>query len=226
MTNDNVPTGICSAPAPVTSNRILSARPHPHLSAGRARQHPPTAALVTRRSLIRSSFWAGAGVTVAGLLLGFVNFFWPRRVQGFGGVITVPAARVPRPGDPPARIIEGKFYLVNLPPGGGMPEAFAETAAPSQQGGMLALYQRCPHLGCSVPWRGDFAATETKGIKGWFRCPCHASTYSLAGVRVHGPAPRSMDTMAVTRNADGSVTVDTAVIKPGGPDNPRRAVLG
>ena len=226
MTEHDLPTGICPTPTTVTSNRIISARPNPRMGTERARRDPQTAVMVTRRALIRSSFWAGAGVSVAGLLLGFVNYVWPRKVEGFGGVVTVPATRVPKPGDPPARIIEGKFYLVNLPPGGGVPDAFAEVAAPSTDGGILALYQRCPHLGCTVPWRGDFSAAETMGIKGWFRCPCHASTYTLAGVRIYGPAPRSMDTMAVTRNADGSVTVDTGTIRPGGSDNPQRAVLG
>ena len=187
---------------------------------------PGEALLQSRRGLLRGAFWAGAGVTAAGFMLGFVNFFWPRRVIGFGGVVRVPAAVVPAPGDDPRRIIEGKFYLVNLRPGEGVPPEFSSYAAPSQTGGLLALYQKCPHLGCTVPWRADFAAKETAGVKGWFRCPCHASTYSKAGVRVAGPAPRSMDTMPVRRLSDGSLEVDTSAVLPGGTDNANRAVLG
>ena len=55
------------------------------------------------------------------------------------------------------------------------------------------------------------------------RCPCHGSTYTDAGVRVFGPAPRSMDTMALSISG-GKITVDTGSITPGGPNNPERAV--
>src|SRR5437016_3412754 len=95
---------------------------------------------------------------------------------------------------------------VNLKPGEGVPPAFTSFAAPSQDGGLLALYQKCPHLGCTVPWRSDF---EFESVKGWFRCPCHGSTYTKAGVRVFGPAPRPMDSFLVTPNPDGSIVIDT-----------------
>jgi cytochrome b6-f complex iron-sulfur subunit len=88
-------------------------------------------------------------------------------------------------------------------------------------GGLLAMWWKCPHLGCTVPWRPDFTF---EGETAWFRCPCHGSTYTKAGIRVFGPAPRPLDTMAVTVNDDGSLTVDTGSITKGGPDNPKRAV--
>jgi cytochrome b6-f complex iron-sulfur subunit len=73
-----------------------------------------------------------------------------------------------------------------------------------------------------VPWdpRFDFQGDAA----GWFRCPCHQSTYTKAGVLVHGPAPRSMDTMRITITNDGTVIVDTGEVTPGGTDNPERAV--
>lgn len=177
--------------------------------------------LLTRRSLLRGSFWAGAGVTGAGLLLGVVNYVWPRRVERIGDLYTIAAADVPAPGSGPRFFQSGRFYLVNLRPGDGVPEPFRTFADPSP-GGLLALSQKCPHLGCAVPWRPEF---EYGGIQSWFRCPCHQSTYTEAGVKVFGPAPRSMDTFPVTRNADGSLSVDTRLRTPGGTDNPRRAVL-
>jgi cytochrome b6-f complex iron-sulfur subunit len=136
-------------------------------------------------------------------------------------VVTVPAELLPRPGDPPVHMTSGRFYLVNLDVGGGVPEQFRGQAAPSATGGLLALAQECPHLGCSVPWLDDFTF---EGSNGWFRCPCHQSTYTVAGIRVYGPAPRSMDTLALSRNPDGSVTVDTSMVTKGGTDNPQRAV--
>jgi cytochrome b6-f complex iron-sulfur subunit len=72
-----------------------------------------------------------------------------------------------------------------------------------------------------VPWRPEF---DFEGDKGWFRCPCHGSTYTKAGVRVFGPAPRSMDTMAITVDGSGNITVNTGAITPGGTDNPTRAI--
>ncbi|HMO55119.1 MAG TPA: Rieske 2Fe-2S domain-containing protein, partial [Tepidiformaceae bacterium] len=93
-------------------------------------------------------------------------------------------------------------------------------------GGLMALYWKCPHLGCCVPWVAGYtgAAVNYPGIIGWFRCPCHGSTYTRAGVRVFGPAPRPMDTMALTVNANGSIDVNTGLITNGTVENPLRAV--
>ena len=209
--------GVAAAP-----NRVLTARAEPGAVMRRELQDREVRNLYTRRSLVRTSFWASLGITVAGLLLGFVNFFWPRQVTGFGGIVRIPASQVPAPGTDPKRFPEGKLYLVNLEPGQGVPEQFRALAEPSQRGGILALWQKCPHLGCTVPWRPEF---DFEGVKGWFRCPCHGSTYTKAGIRVFGPAPRPMDTFAVTVNGDGSVDVDTSKITNGAPDNPQRAVL-
>ena len=206
---------------PCAGAGVLTARPD--VATAHARQTAAEAVLVTRRSLIRSSFWAGLGVTGAGLLLGFLNFFWPRKVVRAGSVVTVPAAQVPAPGAEPKHFQGGRFYLVNLRPGEGVPEPYQHFAPPAKSGGILALSQKCPHLGCTVPWRPDF---EYEGITSWFRCPCHQSTYTTAGIRVYGPAPRSMDTFPVKVNRDGSAEVDTTAVKLGGTDNPQRAVLG
>jgi cytochrome b6-f complex iron-sulfur subunit len=197
----------------------------PAAIAARRQRTAAQADLMTRRSLLRSGFWAGLGVTGAGLLLGFVNYAWPRKVARAGGVFLIPATEVPSPGADPTYVQSGKFYLVNLRPGDGVPAVFADLAEPAQRGGLLALAQKCPHLGCSIPWRPDFSASETRGVTGWFRCPCHMSTYSTAGVRVHGPAPRSMDLFAVRVRPNGSVEVDTTRVTPGSTENPQRAAL-
>jgi cytochrome b6-f complex iron-sulfur subunit len=150
-----------------------------------------------------------------------VNFFWPRKVSGFGGKFTIAKNRLPNPGDDPVKIFEAKAWVVNLKPGEGVPAAFTGFAQPSKNGGMLALYQKCPHLGCTVPWRPDF---DFEGIKGWFRCPCHGSTYTKAGVRVFGPAPRPMDTFEVIPDPSGNIVINTGKITPGSQDNPDRAI--
>ena len=75
------------------------------------------------------------------------------------------------------------------------------------QDGLMALYQRCVHLGCRVP----FCATSQ-----WFECPCHGSKYNRAGEWRDGPAPTGLDRFAV-RVENGSVAVDTSQIVKGPP---------
>lgn len=170
---------------------------------------------LSRRNFILASFFGGLGLATAASLGALWNMLYPRKLAGFGGTFVVNADQVPKPGDPPLRVIEGKFWLVNLKEGEG---TFGDFGQPGP-GGLLALYQKCPHLGCAVPWRGDY---EFGGEKGWFLCPCHGSTYTKAGIRVAGPAPRPMDTMEVTVDDQGRAIVNTGRIRLGGADNPLR----
>jgi nitrite reductase/ring-hydroxylating ferredoxin subunit len=72
---------------------------------------------------------------------------------------------------------------------------------------LFALSQKCPHLGCHVPF------CESSGR---FECPCHGSIYDLAGEYIAGPTPRGMDQYELT--LDGrNVVVDTGKLK-NGPD--------
>ena len=172
---------------------------------------------VTRRQLLRVSFWGFFSFSLTGALGAFLSNFWPRNVTGFGGKISVASTLVPDAGADPAGITIGKFYLSHLNAGQGTHAGFGEEG----DQGLLALWWKCPHLGCTIPWRPGF---PFEGVTGWFRCPCHGSTYTRSGIRVFGPAPRPMDTMEVTVNSDGSLTVDTGKVTKGGQDNPRRVV--
>lgn len=184
----------------------------------RARQ--AEARKIARRSFLRVSVFAGLTLSVGAMLTGFLGFFNRLKPTGFGGVVNVSRARIPLPGAEPSRISEGKFWLSNLK------GAEGDVLGVGGTGGLLALYWKCPHLGCTVPWNPSFngAAVNFPGITGWFRCPCHGSTYSRAGIRVYGPAPRPMDTMLLSVNGDGSLSVNTGKITGGGADNPLRAV--
>jgi cytochrome b6-f complex iron-sulfur subunit len=73
--------------------------------------------------------------------------------------------------------------------------------------GLMALYQRCVHLGCRVPF-----CQQSQ----WFECPCHGSKYSRAGEYRLGPAPRGLDRMVMTVTG-GIVTIDTGNIVQGPP---------
>ena len=72
--------------------------------------------------------------------------------------------------------------------------------------GIVALYQKCPHLGCRVP---------TCTTSQWFECPCHGSQFNRVGEKKGGPAPRGMDRFAVSVN-NGNVVIDTGSVF-GGP---------
>lgn len=169
---------------------------------------------------MRVSAFAGVMIFGGSMVAGFLGFFNLRGPKGFGGTVNVATSRIPKKGEEPVRISEGKFWLVNLN------GAEGDVLGVGSTGGLMALYWKCPHLGCSVPWNPAFngATVNFPGIIGWFRCPCHGSTYSRAGIRVFGPAPRPMDTMELTVNADGSVQVNTGKITRGAADNPLRAV--
>jgi cytochrome b6-f complex iron-sulfur subunit len=161
---------------------------------------------VSRRGLLRVTFWGGLGAGLLASVASIIDFLYPRGITGFGSVIDAGTVDEFEPGVPTA-VQEGKFWLVNLTEAQGGP-------------GFLALWWKCPHLGCTVPWRPTF---NFNGTQGWFRCPCHGSTYTAAGVRVFGPAPRSMDRMEITI-AGGRISVNTGSIEKGTPDNPSFAV--
>src|SRR5207342_933023 len=75
------------------------------------------------------------------------------------------------------------------------------------QGGLRALYQKCPHLGCRVPYCDS---------SGRFECPCHGSVFDLAGEWITGPSPHGMNRYDLT--LDGrNVVVDTGK-EQAGPD--------
>lgn len=176
----------------------------------------PRRQVVGRRTFVLGGFWSGLMLAIVGLAGPSLDFMWPRKVTGFGGPITVTPDRIPAPGDDPLRIVEGRFWLVNL-------EAGVTPNGEKTPGGVLALWQKCPHLGCTVPWRPDF---EYQARKGWFRCPCHGSTYTKeGGVIVFGPAPRPLDVFPVEVQGDGSLIVQTgrAFEGTGSAGNPGRA---
>ena len=152
----------------------------------RCRSDVPGTPVVSRRRVLQIGFWASLGACVAGIGACGLDLIYPRTSPA--SAAPSPPATSPYPAGQKTQIPEGRFWLVNLT---------AEQGGP----GLLALWWKCPHLGCTVPWRPTFVWPDpTTGApkQGWFRCPCHGSTYTDAGVRVFGPAPRSMDTMAIT----------------------------
>jgi len=75
-------------------------------------------------------------------------------------------------------------------------------------GEVVALSQKCTHLGCKVPF------CETSGR---FECPCHGSVFSRAGDYISGPAPRGMDRFETEVDEAGMLHIDTGDAIQGSP---------
>ncbi len=82
-------------------------------------------------------------------------------------------------------VAEAKAYVVEVPAEHRRQLAGAvdESLRPGIDAGFLALWQKCPHQGCRVPYCED---------SGWFECPCHGSRYSSFGELRRGPADQGM----------------------------------
>ena len=144
---------------------------------------------IERRTLLR---WAGWG-TIFALLgqfaAGFVGFFYPKKTGAFGGEVNAGNVGDFQVGQ--VKVFqEGKFYLSRVPEG------------------VLALWWKCPHLGCTVPWKPDDPSMDQVAGKGRFNCPCHGSIYDRYGQIVAGPAPRPMD-LFPTEVREGRIFVTT-----------------
>lgn len=131
------------------------------------------------------------GQSIAGLLA----MLKPRIPPGsFGGVVRAGHAHEFAPGSI-SQVQAGRFYLSRV------------------DEGFLALWQRCTHLGCTVPWDED---------AGEFRCPCHSSVFNTRGEVMSGSAPRPMDLFPIEIR-DGEILVDTSQVIERDEFNPAQA---
>jgi cytochrome b6-f complex iron-sulfur subunit len=173
----------------------------------------PEALGVTRRQFFNRATMATLGLVLASFGSAVLAFLWPARSGGFGGKIR---------GGPLDDILESiqekkePFYIpaarsyINPYPKSALAEAkkvYSESLLPGMEAGVVALFQRCPHLGCRVPW------CQTSQ---WFECPCHGSKYNRVGEKKSGPAPRGMDRFPV-EIAEGDIVINTGIVVQGPP---------
>jgi cytochrome b6-f complex iron-sulfur subunit len=165
---------------------------------------------MSRRDFFRRSLLTSLLVFTAQFGGGTLAFLWPNLRGGFGSQILAgnleDIKNEIRSTGAPVYNGTGRFYLV---PYDGTPTADADYAAVGAVAeGVMALYQRCVHLGCRVP----FCL-----ISKWFECPCHGSKYNGAGEYELGPAPTGMERFPISVDGGGNVVVDTAERIPGPP---------
>jgi cytochrome b6-f complex iron-sulfur subunit len=168
---------------------------------------------VTRRQFFNRGIIAlfGFGLSVFGAQV--IAFLWPQPKGGFGSKINIgnvdDILTKIEEGSGFYYLPEGRMWVTQYPSSAvGKAEAvYPEPVLNGMRAGIVALYQKCPHLGCRVP----SCATSQ-----WFECPCHGSQYNQVGEKKGGPAPRGMDLFPTTVSG-GSITVDTGTVIQGAP---------
>jgi cytochrome b6-f complex iron-sulfur subunit len=160
-------------------------------------------------------FFNRTAVTLMGASIGafgasVLAFLWKGAEGGFGSKIS--AGKVDdivaniRANKGFYYLAEARAWITEYPKASlGKAQAVYGAQAPvfaGMQAGIVALYQKCPHLGCRVP--------ECKSSQ-WFECQCHGSQYNRVGEKKGGPAPRGMDRFAVSVS-NGQLTIDTGAV--------------
>jgi cytochrome b6-f complex iron-sulfur subunit len=160
---------------------------------------------VTRRQFFNRGILAGLGVSVATFGVAAVGFLWGSSAGGAGGKVTVGSiddVQKAFADKIPFYNASAKTYIQPYPKSalGKAKKVYPATILHGMEQGYVALYQKCPHLGCRVPW----CSTSQ-----WFECPCHGSKYNRVGEKKAGPAPRGMDRFNL-EVAGNSIVVDTS----------------
>jgi cytochrome b6-f complex iron-sulfur subunit len=141
---------------------------------------------LSRRQFLKLG--VGAVSALATLEVGSASlmFLQPRTAEGEISGIVEAGAVDSFPNGTVTEFKNGRFYLVR-----------------SYDGGFLAVYRRCPHLGCIVNWE---EAEEQ------FYCPCHASSFDIHGNFENAPVSRALDTFDIEIKNE-IVFVDTSRIQ-------------
>ena len=170
---------------------------------------------VSRRAFLNRATVTLMSASLAGFAASLLAFLWKGSEGGFGSKIT--AGKIDdvigqiRSGGGFLYLPEARAWVTEYPK-----EAISKAeVAYGKQGsvlagmnaGVVALYQKCPHLGCRVP---NCPSSQ------WFECPCHGSQYNRVGEKKGGPAPRGMDHFGVSIN-NGIMVIDTGAIFGGPP---------
>ena len=170
---------------------------------------------ISRRQFFNRGILVTMAVSLGAFGAAAISFLYARSAGGFGGkvdagVSLTDALAYNADRKEPYYVPEARTYLVPFPKAA-VPAAKKvpqyQLLIPGMEEGVVALYQKCVHLGCKVPW----CATSQ-----WFECPCHGSKYSRVGEKRGGPAPRGLDHFVVTVSGD-RLSIDTGVVIVGAP---------
>jgi cytochrome b6-f complex iron-sulfur subunit len=140
-----------------------------------------------RRTFLARLWQAGLGLVAAAGAWTSWDLLRPGEAKGFGGKV-----RAVSPDAVPDGVViqvpQARAYLTKL------------------DGEVVALSQKCTHLGCKVPFCDS---------SGQFECPCHGSVFNRVGEFRAGPAPRGMDRFPTEIGPDGLIYIDTGTVEEG-----------
>jgi len=161
---------------------------------------------VTRRDFFRGGLLASLAIFATEFGGASLALLWPNLKGQFGSRIAAGSVSdikaYIQSQNQPYYYGAGRFYIV--PYTGNGTETIYKGLV---EDGLMALYQKCPHLGCRVPF-----CQQSE----WFECPCHGSKYNRAGEYELGPAPTGMKRFPLSVEGT-NVVVDTSVIVNGPP---------
>ena len=165
---------------------------------------------VSRRMFFNRTAVSLMSASIGAFGASVLAFLWKGAEGGFGSKITVgkidDVIQNIRTGGGFLYLSEARAWVTEYPKGAlAKGRAVYGSQAPvltGMESGVVALYQKCPHLGCRVP--------ECKSSQ-WFECPCHGSQYNRVGEKKGGPAPRGMDRFGVSVN-NGVLVIDTGAV--------------
>ena len=162
---------------------------------------------VTRRQFFNRAITATFGSFLALFGLTSLAFMWPKLSGGFGADINAgPVGELQTKvftsdgSVLPVFIPEAKAYIVPAPRE--LSDQFADKQV--AVAGLMALFQRCVHLGCRVPW-----CSPSQG----FECPCHGSKYNGVGEYFAGPAGRNLDRFQVELRGNNFIIRTGSIIQ-------------
>jgi len=173
----------------------------------RAPMDPETLA-VTRRQFLNRGIVNFMTLGLAGFGAACIGFLWPTLSGGFGSKIR--AGKVDEilgeinSKREPFYLASARSWISSYPVEalGKAQAVYSGGVLTGMEEGLVALYQKCVHLGCRVPW--------CKSAQ-WFECPCHGSRYNRVGEYKAGPAPRGLDRFAIEVTG-GVAFVDTKAV--------------
>jgi len=165
---------------------------------------------VSRRKFFNRAAFTLMAASIGAFGASAVGFLWKGAEGGFGSKITAgkidDVIQLIRSNKGFLYLSEARAWVTEYPKdslGKGQAVYGAQGAVFSgMQAGVVALYQKCPHLGCRVP---ECSSSQ------WFECPCHGSQYNQVGEKKGGPAPRGMDRFGVSIT-NGVLTIDTGAV--------------
>lgn len=161
----------------------------------REQTHPPTERIFRETPLNRRTFyliciyviWATIGVVLA--VPAAIYLLWPprpKKKQDWTEAGTITQLKVGTPSELVFRKNRVDGWKVTS-------EKSTAWVVKKSESQIVAFAPQCPHLGCAYHWVAN---------KSEFLCPCHASTFSIEGEVLTGPAPRALDRLELKLEGD------------------------